>query len=182
MRIIAGTLKGRRLEAPELAGAAADVRQAARDAVQHPRAAGRRRARAGWLRGHRRGRHRGDQPGRRARHVRRSRPRARPADRARTWRGVAWRTAMLLSAPIWAAPPPAFRRRPSTSSFSIPRTTPIRRSSRGRSARWLAPDGLLIVEYARRTGAPAASTASAHARGDVRRQRAGVLRRLRAKG
>ena len=38
MRIIAGTLKGRRLDAPTWAGPAADLRQAARDAVQ--RAAG----------------------------------------------------------------------------------------------------------------------------------------------
>ena len=37
MRIIAGTLKGRRLEHARLGRAAADVRQAARDAVQRPR-------------------------------------------------------------------------------------------------------------------------------------------------
>ena len=42
MRIIAGRFKGRRLKTPTWDGAAADVRQAARDAVQHPGAAHRR--------------------------------------------------------------------------------------------------------------------------------------------
>ena len=40
MRIVAGELRGRQLKSPDLGRAAADVRSAARDAVQHPRAVG----------------------------------------------------------------------------------------------------------------------------------------------
>ena len=66
MRVIAGSLERPPAEGARLGRAAADVGQAARDAVQHPRAADCGRAGDGRLRGHRRRRHRSVEP-RRAR-------------------------------------------------------------------------------------------------------------------
>src|SRR3954468_9532832 len=62
-------------------GPAADLRQAARDAVQRARRARAGGAGAGRLRGNRRGRHRGAEPGGGARHVRRAGPPRVGADR-----------------------------------------------------------------------------------------------------
>ena len=69
MRVIAGTLKGRRLDASDVGRAAADVGQAAGDAVQHPGAAHGRRARARRL-----CRHRGARASRRSVAARRTSP------------------------------------------------------------------------------------------------------------
>ena len=62
MRDHRGHAEGPPSRLADLGGAAADVRQAARDAVQRPRAAHRRRARARRLCGHRGRGHRGPQP------------------------------------------------------------------------------------------------------------------------
>ena len=123
MRIIAGEFKGRRLKAPDLGGAAADVRSAARDAVQHPGAADATGARARRLCGNRRDRDRSAQPRRGARDLRRVGRRARRAHR-RQPRAAAGshRTAMLLSARTLRTRCARLDGARSTSSFSIRRT------------------------------------------------------------
>ena len=71
MRVIAGRFKGRRLKAPDLGRSSPDVRQAARDALQHPGAADDGARVLDGFAGHGRRRHRGAEPRRRARHLRR---------------------------------------------------------------------------------------------------------------
>ncbi len=106
MRIIAGHAQGPPARQSRLARPAADVRQAARDAVQRARPVGRRRARARRLCRHRRGRHRGAEPRRGARHVRRQRPAGRRPHRRPTSRTAGSTSAMLLSAWILRASRP----------------------------------------------------------------------------
>ena len=156
MRIIAGSLKGRRLSSPVVGRAAADVRQAARDAVQHPRAAHRRRARARRLRRHRRARHRGAQPRRVGGDVRRERsPRAQALIEENLARcGIADGYAIIRASVVARSTRFASRpRRRSTSCCSIRRDDgardPGRRNRRG-GRRPVAEDGVVVLEHARK--------------------------------
>ena len=98
MRIIAGDLKGRRLETPDWSGlrpTSDKLRETLFNVLGPQRRGG---ASARWLCRHRRGRHRSAEPGRGARHVCRQRPaggRARPGQPAPL---RPRRAAMLLSA------------------------------------------------------------------------------------
>ena len=185
MRVIAGSLKGRRLKTPDVGRAAADVRQAARDAVQHPGAADRRRARARRLRRHRRARHRGAQPRRARRHVHRAgSPRA-GADRRRTWRTAESTTGytIIRGTVARAVAALADRRssRRSTSSCSTRRTRC--RADDGADADGdgdcVAPGGVVVLEHARRAagaGARPGRLVRVAGRACPATQRADVLR------
>ena len=116
-----GTLEGAAPRGAGLAGAAADVGPAARNALQHPRAADRGRAGPGRVRRHRRGRHRSAQPGSGARDLRRAGSARAGADRSQPRAVWGRRTAMLLSARD-LQPRRSGRRRVRCDRFSIRRT------------------------------------------------------------
>ena len=97
MRVIAGSFKGRRMKTPYMGGPSTNIRQAARNPLQHPRAARRGRAcprRDSAGTGARR--HRGAEPRRGARHVHRERPAGGGVDRGEPEAPAAWRKAILL--------------------------------------------------------------------------------------
>ena len=127
MRVIAGSLKGRRLKSPAWEGLRPTSDKLRETLFNVLGAADRRRARARRLRRHRRGGHRGAQPRRGACDVCRVAIAARRRSSRRTSRAAESRPAMLLSARLPRGPRRRFgaarRSCRSTSSCSTRRTT-----------------------------------------------------------
>src|SRR5437660_8175817 len=158
-----------------MGGTPPDLRQAARDALQHPRAADRRRARAGRLRGHRRDWHRGVEPWRVARRVRRARSPRAGADCGKPRR--------LRRDERLCYHPRQLRSRGGGSSAGVIRSRPagpaVRPCARGRHrARIARAGGQRRADSRARApagGAGVERRAHAHTRRRLRRFRAGVL-------
>ena len=163
VRVIAGTLKGRTLTTPDVGRAASHLGQAARDAVQRPRAAHGRRARARWVCGDRRPRHRGAEPRGVDRDVHRARIRERWRSIARIWRTAGLRTAMLLSARLSRRGVKTLGARPSFAPFDIVLLDPpYHQDSREATLAevlevatpLVAPRRPVVLEHARRADTP----------------------------
>src|SRR5437867_1329937 len=158
-----------------MGGTPPDLRQDARNALQHPRAADRRRARAGRLRGHRRDWHRGIEPWRVARRVRRARSPRAGADCGKPRR--------LRRDERLCYHPRQLRSRGGGSPAGVIRSRPagpaVRPCARGRHrARIARAGGQRRADSRARAPAGAAGVerrAHAHTRRRLRRFRAGVL-------
>ena len=184
MRVIAGSLKGPSPEGADVGRAAADVRQAARDAVQRPGAA-RSRARGCSTATPARARSASRRSAAARAHVtfveQRSRARRRSSPRTSRTAAIDER---LCYHPRDVAARARDAREPAIAPFDIVLLDPPydddgrRRVRSRRRRRVLAPDGVVVLEHARRRAAPDAPGRLVRvARTSIRRQRADASRR-----